>query len=174
MRGTSGTASRPLWLEALSSELESEMRLGSEGLLEDLGDEIATLARDFGIAAVTDVNVTLSAALRIKKGGAQPKAFSAQSPGERLRLRIATVVALLRVGARRGIATHPGLLMIDSLRAEEVQESDAHAVLDALLEIAANTPGLQIITTTADESLPDGRLPADHVLRPGVAGGALW
>jgi hypothetical protein len=83
-------------------------------------------------------------------------------------------VALLRVGARRGIATHPGLLMIDSLRAEEVQESDAHALLDALLGIADDTPGLQIITTTADQTLPTGRLPDDHVLRPSIAGGALW
>ena len=63
--------------------------------------------------------------------------------------------------------------MLDSLRAEEVQESDAHAVLDALVAVAAQTPGLQIITTTADETLPDGRLPDDHVLRAD-ANGVLW
>lgn len=161
-------------LEALVAELDTEMRAGSEDLLRELGDEIATLANEFGIAAVTGARVNLAAALRIEKGGAAPSAFSGQSTGERLRLRIATIVALLRVGARRGIATHPGLLMLDSLRAEEVQESDAHAVLQALTTIAGETPGLQIITTTADETLPDGRLPEDHVLRPPVAGGPLW
>ncbi len=161
-------------LAVLADELDKEMREASADLLRELGDEIAQLARDFGIAAVTDVKVDLRAALRIAKGGASATSFSAQTPGERLRLRIATVVALLRVGARRGIATHPGLLMIDSLRAEEVQESDAHALLDALLGIADDTPGLQIITTTADQTLPTGRLPDDHVLRPSIAGGALW
>jgi hypothetical protein len=161
-------------LDALADELDKEMRESSADLLQELGEEIAQLARDFGIAAVSGVKVDLRAALRIEKGGAGPTAFSAQSPGERLRLRIATVVALLRVGARRGIATHPGLLMLDSLRAEEVQESDAHALLDALLQIAAETPGLQIITTTADETLPDGRLTEDHVFRPSISGGRLW
>jgi hypothetical protein len=161
-------------LEALAGELEKEMRGASAELLTELGEEIARLARQFGIAAVTDVKVDLRAALRVQKGGAPPTSFSMQSPGERLRLRIATVVALLRVGARRGISTHPGLLMLDSLRAEEVQDSDAHALLDALLGVAAETPGLQIITTTADETLPDGRLATDRVLRPSVTGGVLW
>jgi len=160
-------------LLALAHELDMESKAASAGLLDVLGDEIASLAREFGIDAVTDVHVDLRAALRIDKGGVAAGSFSAQSPGERLRLRIATVVALLRVGARRGIATHPGLLMLDSLRAEEVQESDAHAVLDALVTVTAETVGLQIITTSADETLPNGCLLEDHVLRPG-ANGALW
>jgi hypothetical protein len=112
--------------------------------------------------------------MRIEKGGVVAGAFSAQSPGERLRLRIATVIALLRVGTRLNIATHPGLLMIDSLRAEEVQDTDAHALLDSLVEIAADTPGLQILTTSIDQALPDARLPDDAVLRPAAGDDALW
>jgi hypothetical protein len=162
-----------LALTALADELEKEMKAASSGLLEELGDEIGRLARDFGIHAVSKVTVDLRGILRIDKGGVSAGTFSTQSPGERLRLRIATVVALLRVGGRRGIATHPGLLMIDSLRAEEVQESDAHALLDSLIAVAGDTPGFQILTTTQDERLPTGRLTDDHVLRPDD-GGELW
>lgn len=159
-------------LTALADELDKEMKAESGGLLEDLGNEIAALARDFGIDAITKTTVNLAGVLRVEKGGVSAGTFTSQSPGERLRLRIATVVALLRVGRRRGIATHPGLLMIDSLRAEEVQESDAHALLAALIA-AGDTPNLQIITTTQDESLPTGRLSEDHVLRPDGSG-TLW
>ena len=88
---------------------------------------------------------------------------------------MATVIALVRVGTRLGIATHPGLLMLDSLRAEEVQEADAHAVMDALVEIARDTPGLeQMLTTTQDQTLPRGRLGEEAVLRPVPGGDALW
>jgi hypothetical protein len=160
-------------LKALGDELEKELKSASTGLLDELSEEIASLARSFGMEAVAAVHVDLRAALRIEKGGVAAGSFSAQSAGERLRLRIATVIALLRVGARRGIATHPGLLMLDSLRAEEVQESDAHAVLDALVDVAADTPGLQVITTTADETLPAGRIPQDQIIRPD-ADGVLW
>jgi hypothetical protein len=160
-------------LEALAEELEKEMRASSADLLEEVGVEIASIAEEFGIDAVTGVRVNLAAALRIEKGGVNAGSFGSQSPGERLRLRLATIIALLRVGKRRGIATHPGLLMLDSLRAEEVQESDAHAVLDALVSIASETPGLQIITTSADEALPEQSIMADHVMRPDEDG-LLW
>lgn len=161
-------------LAALAVELEGDLRDASKDLFEALGEEIAALAHEFGIESVTAVSVDRRAALKIEKGGADAGGFSAQSPGERLRLRIATVLALLRVGQRRAIATHPGLLMLDSLRAEEVQEADAAAVLDALIEAAKATPGLQILTTSADQSLPLGRLGDAAVIGPDADGGALW
>jgi len=161
-------------LQALEKELEAEMRAVSSELLLELGEEIASLAHDFGIEAITEVKPDLRGALSITKGGAAAGGFGSQSPGERLRLRLATVIALLRVGNRRGISTHPGLLLLDSLRAEEVQESDAHAVLAALIAIARDTPGLQIISTTADLSLPAGRLSSEHVIAPDPTTGAVW
>lgn len=38
-----------------------------------------------------------------------------------MRLRIAVIVALLRVGAAHQVSTHPGLLLMDSPKAEEIQ-----------------------------------------------------
>jgi hypothetical protein len=161
-------------LDALVRELEADLVEASEELFDELGDEIAALARDFGIESVTEIRINRAAALRIVKGGTDAGGFSAQSPGERLRLRIATVIALLRVGHRRGIATHPGLLMLDSLKAEEVQDADAAALLDALVAAAAETPGLQVLTTSADQSLPRGRLPDDAVIAPTAPDEPLW
>lgn len=162
-----------LVLQALEVELDREMKADAQSLVDELSDEITDLARTFGMDAISKATINLAGQLRIEKGGTKAGSFSSQSPGERLRLRIATVIALLRVGERRGVATHPGLLMLDSLRAEEVQETDAHAVLDALIAAAADTPTLQIVTTTQDEGLPAGRLADDHVLRVDESG-LLW
>ena len=161
-------------LDALHAELDERLQAAARGLLETLGQEIAELARRFGMQSVTAVTLNRAARMDITKAGIAAGSFSRQSPGERLRLRIATVIALVRVGTRLGIATHPGLLMIDSLRAEEVQDADAHAVVDALVEIAADTPGLQILTTTQDQTLPRGRLGEEAVLRPVPGSDALW
>ncbi|WP_232550194.1 hypothetical protein [Propioniciclava soli] len=161
-------------LAALVKELEDDLVEASRELFDELGEEIAVLARSFGMESVTEIRINRSAALKVAKGGTEAGGFSAQSPGERLRLRIATVLALLRVGHRRGIATHPGLLMLDSLKAEEVQDSDAAALLDALVGAAADTPGLQVLTTSADQSLPLGRLPQDAVIAPTGHDEPLW
>ena len=161
-------------LDALVTELEADLIEASRALFDELGDEIAALARDFGIESITEIRINRAAALKIVKGGADAGGFSAQSPGERLRLRIATVLALLRIGHRRGIATHPGLLMLDSLKAEEVQDTDAAALLNALVAAAAETPGLQVLTTSADQSLPIGRLPDDAVIAPTGHDDPLW
>ena len=161
-------------LDALVGELEADLVEASQELFVELGDEIAALARDFGIDSVTEIRINRAATLKIFKGGADAGGFSAQSPGERLRLRIATVLALLHVGHRRGIATHPGLLMLDSLKAEEVQDEDATALLDALVRAAAETPGLQVLTTSADQSLPVGRLPDNAIITPAGYDDPLW
>ena len=173
-RGTTGPDPPLTVLDALHAELDERLQAAARGLLETLGQEIAELARRFGMQSVTAVTLNRAARMDITKAGIAAGSFSRQSPGERLRLRIATVIALVRVGTRLGIATHPGLLMIDSLRAEEVQDADAHAVVDALVEIAADTPGLQILTTTQDQTLPRGRLGEEAVLRPVPGSDALW
>lgn len=161
-------------LKALENVLEADLKEASVNLFGELGPEIAALARRFGIHSVQNVKIDRRAALKIGKGGAKEGSFSHQSPGERLRLRIATVIALLRVGTRLGIATHPGLLMLDSLRAEEVQDSDAHAIVKELVGIIDETPGLQMLTTTADLTMPVGRLPDTAVLSPLEGRSALW
>jgi hypothetical protein len=83
-------------------------------------------------------------------------------------------VALLRIGHRHGIATHPGLLMIDSPRSEEVQDDDAVALLTALEQLCVDMPGLQILVTTADEALVRETLTRSTIIAPAGPGQPLW
>jgi hypothetical protein len=56
------------------------------------------------------------------------------------------------------------------LRSEEIQAADADTLLRAIVAVAADVPGLQVIATTADESLGNGVLPEGAVFTPNADG----
>jgi hypothetical protein len=146
----------------------------SQNLFDELNHDIAELARGFGFRNLDRVAIDRAGRLRVFKTGGPQEWFRTQSPGERLRLRVAVVVALLRMGHRHGVATHPGLLLIDSPRSEEVQDDDAAALLTALEQLCVETPGLQILVTTADEHLVRRTLRHAAIITPPDSGQPLW
>lgn len=118
------------------------------------------------------MKINRAAHLDVTKGGDRPKPFGEQSPGERLRLRIAVVIALLRVGAAHHVSTHPGLLLIDSPKAEEVQDLDIHRLLGELSALAAEHQ-LQVLITTRDFELAHAVLPEQNIIEA-PEGKPLW
>ncbi|MFI5932172.1 hypothetical protein [Actinoplanes sp. NPDC051494] len=161
-------------LDAAVDLLTADQNVAGEGVFDDLNADIADLARGFGFRNLDRVAIDRSGRLQVFKTGGPMEWFRTQSAGERLRLRIAVVVALLRRGHRHGIATHPGLLLIDSPRSEEVQDDDAVALLAALEQLCAETPGLQILVTTADEHLVRRALRDSAVIAAPGPGRPLW
>lgn len=140
-------------LKAAEVELDADLRQASAAIYGDLSAEVTQLAIDFGIAEINKIIVKGNATMDIYKGGADKSPFRAQSPGERFRLRYALLVALLRVAQKHKIAGHPGLLLLDSIKAEEAQDEDARHLLKGLIEIVGDIPSLQVIATTADDQL---------------------
>jgi len=161
-------------LDAAVTILTADQAATSDDLFDELNAEIAESARGFGFRNLDRVIVDRAGRLQVYKVGGPREWFTTQSPGERLRLRIAVVVALLRIGHRHGIATHPGLLMIDSPRSEEVQDDDAAALLMALEQLCIETPGIQILVTTADEGFVRRTLNRATVIAPAGSGQPLW
>ncbi|MDG4838372.1 hypothetical protein O7631_17775 [Micromonospora sp. WMMD967] len=161
-------------LNAAVSVLEADGVQASQGLFDALNTEIAKAAQRFGMRDLDRVKIDRGARLQVYKSGGPREWFSRQSPGERLRLRIAVVVALLRVGTQFGLATHPGLLLIDSPKAEEVQDVDATALLTELESLTTEIPGLQAILTLVDEPLARGVLTTSNVVAPATPGGPMW
>ncbi len=140
-------------LAAAENILHDEIKQFSTDLYQELGLATRDLGVAFGIGELEGVRIKANGTMDVTKGGGATSSFSSQSPGERLRLRYALVVALLRLARERGIAGHPGLLLLDSLKAEEVQDDHARILLEGLVTAAADEPGLQILVTTADRSL---------------------
>jgi hypothetical protein len=159
-------------LDAAVKILEADNRDAAVALFADLEQEVADLARRFGMLSLEDVRIDRSARLQVVQDGGGRDWFSACNPGARLRLRIALVIALLRIGAAHGVSTHPGLIMIDSPKAEEVQDLDA-TVLFRELAAAAEEQGIQVVITTRDYDLVHTVLDANHTIEA-VENEPLW
>jgi len=142
-------------LASADQVLKDGIKQVGEGLYEELSQTICELAGTFGMSELERIRVKANGHMDVTKGGGATSPFGEQSPGERLRLRYALIVALLRTARLRGIAGHPGLLLLDSIKAEEVQDDHAQTLLQGLVTAAEEEPGMQILVTTADTLLAE-------------------
>lgn len=104
---------------------------GQKQQLEDLSASITVLARSFGMSNLTEVKLGGGATMRVTKGGSE-SSYTSTERGEKLRLKLATAIALIQQGRTSGVGRHPGLLFVDSPGAEEVNDDDFDTMLDAL------------------------------------------
>lgn len=142
--------------------LEAKNRSDSERttLLERVSIDITDLAQRLGFVELDRADFQGNTHLPVTRGGKPNVAFGKLTEGEKLRLKIAVIIALLRAGHEAGIGRHPGLLLIDSIGREEMNVADVRQLLVELVRVAAAT-GLQVITTSAHgdalaDALPPG------------------
>ncbi|WP_030348779.1 hypothetical protein [Streptomyces sp. NRRL S-1022] len=159
-------------LAAAADLLEKDSKTAAEALFKEVNEETADLATLFGVPSLKSVSIDRGARLKIFPVGSKQEWFKDQTAGARLRLRIAVAIALLRVGRANGVSTHPGLLLIDSPKSEEMQSADAHKLFKELATVAAESD-LQVVITTADFDLARAALPADSI-RQAEPGASLW
>lgn len=134
-------------LRAAADEAKLRVDSAFAEVMGQINQEIFDLARRFGLENLQEVRLNLAAQLRLKKGGVEDT-FSKQTPGEKLRLRIAVIVALLRVADNLGIGRHPGFLVIDSIGAEETEPGDLAAFMRELGSVTDQL-GIQTIVASA-------------------------
>ena len=73
------------------------------------------------MSAITKAKLKGNASLQIIKGG-QTTTYSKLTGGEKLRLKVATVLAIISVAESRELGRHPGLLFIDSPKNHQMIE----------------------------------------------------
>jgi hypothetical protein len=146
---------------AAASE-ESKERMRDKQLFDDLNQEILGLAHRFGMRTVDTVRLDRRAQLPVRKGDVK-EPFGELSPSEKLRLRVATVIAMLRIAAAGGPARHPGLLVIDSIAAEEVAVATLEQMLAALADVSQGTDRLQVLLATTRTEVLANALPAERI-----------
>lgn len=150
-------------LEAAQAEAESRRTEAARDFRQRLGREVVELGQRFGLHNLEAADPKLSAAMRLTIGGAESN-FGALTAGEQLRLRIATLIGLLRIGMQLGIGRFPGLLLIDSPGSEEMVEADAAEILSEIAAISAEQTGLQVIVATARPELIGDLVPAERFI----------
>jgi hypothetical protein len=159
-------------VDAAAKEALDRFKDARVDLMNELNNETLSLAKRFGISELESVELTTEARMKVIKGGQQTW-FSKLTIGERLRLRIATSIALLRVGAKRGVGRHPGLLFIDSPGSEETTDSDFSALVSEIVSVAQELPSLQVFITSARPGDIAAKVPKEN-LRFAAKGQYLW
>jgi hypothetical protein len=141
-------------------------------VLTEVENDIVTMGRSLGLSMLERVKLGTNATLTVYKGG-QPHPYGSVTEGEQLRLKIVTAIALLHHGIRSGIGRHPGLLIIDSPGAEEVDSGNLQLMLRDLVTLTDTAPDLQVIIATARGEEVASIIPEGH-LRMASAGQRLW
>jgi hypothetical protein len=155
-----------------AAQSEARDRMGDAQLLDELNAQVLELAHRFGMTDIEAVKLDRRAALPVTKHGiTQP--FGEVSPSEKLRLRIATVIALLRVAQVGGPARHPGLIVIDSPAAEEVADANLDEMLTELESLAGDIGRLQVLLATTRADAVAAALPPERIKHV-PEGHTLW
>jgi hypothetical protein len=154
-----------------AAQNEAKQRVDDSDLFNALSEDILAVAHRFGLTMIDKVTINRAARLPAMIDGVEVP-FGQQQPSEKLRLRIATIIALLRVGERGGPARHPGLIVIDSPAAEEVADVNLAQMLAALVELSSSSE-IQVLLATIRTDAVGEALPRDHI-RFVPTGEKLW
>ena len=100
---------------------------------------------------------------KLSKGG-QKTSYSILTDGEKLRLKIAVALAMIRVGQVKGVGRYPGLILIDSPGANESSIDDLTNILKEMESISKEFDYLQIFTTSAKAKLVKKILPEERII----------
>lgn len=165
---TDSAGDRSTVLVAAAAVAEARMKAAGAELFRDLEREVVAVARGFGFRGLEAIAIRGNG-IMLTVSGVQ-SGFSRQTAGQRLRLRVALVVAMIRLAERSGIGHHPGLLFIDSPGGEELSDDDLHAMLYELGQVVDETDRLQIFVASSRGNHLHPVFRASNVIRPGANG----
>jgi len=140
-------------IKASLEETKQRIEALQKELLEEVSEKIREYAMRFGMTSITSVTLKSNSNLHLIKDGGETS-YSKCTDGEKLRLKVASIIALISSAEKKGIGRHPGLLLIDSPRSEEMVEDDVSQLIDGLAKLTQELPHLQIIVAaTSSESI---------------------
>lgn len=140
-------------VDAIVVETEQRVKSRQAALLGEVSKRITVYAQRFGMEALSSASLKANLNLILEKGG-QKTSYSKVTPGEMLRLKVATVLAMISVAEEMGVGRHPGLLMIDSPGAQEVSPKDLAALVTGLDGVAHEFKHLQLfVAALASEAI---------------------
>ena len=130
-------------------------------LLKKISKCLVNYANTFGISQLEDAELRANANLPIVKGGI-PTSYSKVTDGQKLRLKVALTLAMLKVAEDNGVGCHPGLLIIDSPKAQEMAETDFEALIKGINEISQELPFMQIFIAGRSSDILLDSIPQSH------------
>lgn len=125
--------------------------------LSELTEEVATR---IGTESITDLTCSPLGKLTLRKNDVPVSFGSIRNPGERLRVKLAFFLAMMRLGRIEHAGRHPGFLMIDQPGSAEMVEEDFVELARILRETDRDyADELQIICFTARRPFAEASAP---------------
>ncbi len=134
-------------LKAAEAIAENRMKSGSLDQLSKLEAEVTNVAQRFGFRGLEAITIRGNG-ITLTVSGVR-STYSKQTAGQKLRLRVALVTAMMRLAHRSGFGHHPGLLLIDAPGSEELSDTDLLAMMTEIGQVASETPNLQVFVASA-------------------------
>ncbi|MGB7326655.1 MAG: hypothetical protein WBD31_17395 [Rubripirellula sp.] len=145
-------------LKIIEDKTRSRMKEHQTKLLELISIRICEYAQRFGMTQLDSVALNGGLNLSVIKSGS-PTSYSKLTDGERLRLKVATLLAMIAVGEEENVGRYPGLLVIDSPGAQEVVSKDLEQIISGLAEIAEEIDHLQVFIGSRSSSVIRKHIP---------------
>jgi hypothetical protein len=159
-------------LSAAETVAKDLMKPDQDVILTRVSELTANYARRFGIENLEKLSIDGATRMKLTKGG-QQSYFSAQTAGEKVRLKVAATLAILKIAETEGVGRHPGLLLVDSPGANEMVAPDYEKLIAGLADLATELPHLQIFITGIDKPAIRERVPCSN-LRYAEGDEYLW
>lgn len=170
---TTDSASNDAVIIAAAEKVTRNLLNAAQGdLLKDISALILEYGQKFGIENLRETRLDGAGRLKITNADTETT-FTRMTAGERTRLKVAAIIAMLRLTERRGLGRHPGLLLIDSPGNNETVPEDYQAMIKGLAEVVKELPHLQIITAACTNPAVSAHVPRAHQ-RNAVGDGYLW
>ncbi|WP_413657875.1 hypothetical protein [Paraburkholderia phenoliruptrix] len=155
-------------LRIAESVADERSKFAGAELLRELETKLVEVATRVGFRGLERVSIRGNG-IKLTVSGT-PTNFSDQTSGQRLRLRVSLVIAMMKLAIGTGQGHHPGLLFIDSPGAEELSETDLNAMMNEIRALCDETSNLQIFVSSARGGTFKDAVPKERQRWPKVVG----
>ena len=136
--------------------LQTEASRRNKELLESLSRLTQEVAQQIGAESITDVTCSELGTVKLTKHGEVVRFTGIKNQGERMRLKLAFFLAMMRLGCKVGYGRHPGFLLVDQPGSAEMVPEDFQALATVLHSLdEADEEHIQILCFTARPEFTD-------------------
>jgi len=119
-------------------------------LLEHLSTLTQDMTRRMGAESINDVTCTPLGRVQLRKHNTLVSFTGIRNEGEKLRIKLAFFLAMMRLGREPSLGRHPGMLLIDQPGSNEMVQEDADALADIFHRVDDDlSEDVQIICCTS-------------------------
>lgn len=153
-------------VEKAQEILGREATKRNDSLLRRLSTLTRETASRIGVESVTNITCTARGKVQLRKHNATVTFGSINNEGERIRVKLAFFLALMRLGSEPGLGRHPGMLLIDQPGSAEMVSDDRAALAAVLRQVETELADeVQIICFTAQPEFAGATVP-DKIYGP--------